>query len=99
MVRGTTPTLNFGIPFNTELIDAVYITFCQEGRTVLEKDINSIEMSNKELTVRLSQQDTLSFNDNSYVELQIRIKNRDGSAYSSKIIVVSVERILKDGEI
>lgn len=37
MIRGTTPTLEFTMPFDTSLIAELYITITQNGATALEK--------------------------------------------------------------
>lgn len=37
MIRGTTPTLEFTMPFDISLIAEMYITLAQNGATVLEK--------------------------------------------------------------
>lgn len=37
MIRGTTPTLEFTLPFDTSLIAEMYITLTQNGTTTMEK--------------------------------------------------------------
>ena len=37
MIRGTTPTLEFTLPFDTSLIAKMYITMAQNGKMALEK--------------------------------------------------------------
>ena len=37
MIRGTTPKLEFILPFDTSLIAEMYITLTQNGTTTLEK--------------------------------------------------------------
>ena len=38
ITRGTTPTLNFILPFSTSEINKIYFTFHQNGKLVFEKD-------------------------------------------------------------
>lgn len=40
MIRGTTPTLEFTLPFDTSLIAEMYITLTQNGTTMLEKTLS-----------------------------------------------------------
>lgn len=98
MIRGTTPTLEFKLPFSTDAISVLSIAFAQDNAVVLEKAINEVEMEADTVRVKLSQLDTLKFRHAS-VEIQMRCKTKDGNVLASKIIKTSAERILKDGEI
>ncbi len=42
MIRGTTPTLEFTMPFDTSLIAELYITITQNGATALEKTLSEL---------------------------------------------------------
>lgn len=98
MIRGTTPTLEFTLPFSKEDVEALYITFCQCGRIVLEKTLSECAMEGEVLKVQLTQADTLAFSCRA-VNIQIRVKMNDGAVLASEIITTNVDRILKDGEI
>lgn len=99
MVRGTTPTLKFIFPVNTNLIEKCYITFVQGRDTVLEKTKEDCEVLETELHLPLTQEETLKFDDNDEIEIQIRVKTTDGKARATQIIKTHASRILKDGEI
>lgn len=99
MTRGTTPVLEFTIPFQTSLIKTCYVTFNQNGVTVLEKDKDHCEFSGTKITVTLTQEETLLFSSGDMVEIQIAIRTTDESAFRSEIKKVGVNRILKDGVI
>ena len=45
MIRGTTPTLEFTLPFDTSLIAEIYVTMTQNGKTVLEKTLSDCNCS------------------------------------------------------
>lgn len=98
MYRGSTPTLTFALPFATEIIDNAYISFAQYGAVKIEKQLDECVCSENNLSVTLSQAETLRLKSGSAVEIQIsvRIENK---VMRSQIISTSVERILKDGEI
>lgn len=101
MFRGTTPTLVFKLPFDPKILSDVYITFVQENQMKLEKVIQDCELGseNKEIRVKLTQEDTLILAEEQYVYIQIRAKTQDGTAVASDIIRSFVAKILKDGEI
>ena len=101
MIRGTTPVLEFTLPFDTELLEEAYVTISQRGAVVIEKSIDECTLKHTMLTVRLSQEETLELiaQRNLRVEIQLRVLTRDGEALASNIETVDVGRILKDGVI
>lgn len=40
MIRGTTPTLEFILPFDTSLLAEAYVTLAQAGDVVLDKPLS-----------------------------------------------------------
>lgn len=100
MHRGTTPTHLFKLPKEMASISPskIYVTYAQDKKVVLEKDINSLFFEDGVISVTLTQEETLKFKDGD-TEIQIRIKDVNDSAYTSFIISVPVHRILKEGEI
>lgn len=97
MYRGTTPTLNFTLPFDTSNITALSVAFAQDEVVVLEKTYHDCVMSGKEVSVALTEEDTLLLDqDKREVEIQLRV-GCGTSRLASKIIKTSVDRILKDG--
>lgn len=101
MRRGTTPSVSAtikGFPFGD--IDNLYFTFCN-GQTVIEFEKSDVEIdaANEKITVKLTQEQTLSLDPAYGVQFQIRFKMADGSALCSAIKETSVTEILKDGVI
>ena len=99
MVRGTTPTLEFTLPFSTELLAEAYVTLSQNKRVVVDKSLENCERSGNRLSVKLTQADTLLLDSDHKTEIQVRAKLNSGDAVASRIVTVNTERILKDGEI
>lgn len=101
MIRGTTPTLEFTLPFDCSLLTEMYITFAQYGTTVLEKSMADCTCSGTLVTLSLSQEDTLKMNQDrmAIAEVQLRVRTKDGSALASNIMQIRVDRILKEGVI
>ncbi len=70
IIRGTTPTLEFVLPFEKEKIQNVVLTFMQNGEKILSFEKDKMEVNTDELTeegtcnciVVLTEEDTLSFN-------------------------------------
>ena len=59
----------------------------------------SIDIASTTLSVTLTQSDTLAFDDDEKLEMQIRFVFTNGSVDATQIIKGKIGRILKDGEI
>ena len=101
MIRGTTPTLEFTLPFDTSLIAEMYATIAQDGKTVMEKALSDCSCSGTSVSMTLTQEDTLGLQQQprSLAEIQIRVLTTAGDALASDIMRVYVGRILKEGVI
>ena len=99
MIRGTTPTLTFTLPFEVSVLSEAYITLCQNGNTVIEKCMSDCVCEGDTITVKLTQEETLKLECSHIVEIQIRAKTEAGDAIASNVIQERTERILKDGVI
>lgn len=111
MTRGTTPKNVFTFDVSLDGVEALYITYQQNGQTVVEKTIDDVEINTatSQVTVKLTQEDTLAFiadtDDNhcgvdaNWVKIQVRIKYTDGTTVASGIIREPIQELLKDGEI
>lgn len=99
MIRGTTPTLEFQLPFETDVIQKAYVTFATGATVVLEKSIDDCICKGDKLIIKMSQRDTLALTGGAVVDIQIRVLTFENEALASNIIRTSVSQILKDGEI
>lgn len=101
MIRGTTPTLEFTMPFDTSLIAELYITITQNNATALEKTLSDCNCNDTSVSLTLTQEDTLRLEQKPYSdsEMQIRVRTVAGEALASNIMRIYVGRILKDGVI
>lgn len=99
LIRGTTPTLEFTLPFPAAELAEAFVTISQQGAVVIDKPLAEIEASGNALTVRLTQEDTLKLTGDSTSEIQIRARTLAGEALASNIVLVATARILKDGVI
>ena len=97
MYRGTTPTFSFVLPIACNQITALNICFAQQEQVVLEKTLADCTVSENTVSVRLTEEETLAFDSKKgMVEVQLRV-GCGGIKLASKIIRISVERILKEG--
>lgn len=99
MHRGTTPTLTFTLPFKTNDIKNIWVTFSQNDKIIIDLDGERCFFNEYDVKVKLTQRETLSLRQNAPVEMQLRVLMTDDTALTSYIITTSVDRILKDGEI
>lgn len=94
MHKGTTPKHTFKIPFKTETIAILRVTYAQRDEIVVEKTEADCTLEGDEIIVKLSQEETLSFDENEFVKIQIRIITTDGEALVSNKIRLSVGDVL-----
>lgn len=99
MIRGTTPTLEFNLPFDTSVLDVAYISISQDDNVVIEKQLSDCVVGETTLTVKLTQEDTLKLEARDKVEIQIRVRTKEGEALASNIKTTYAAKILKDGVI
>jgi len=98
MRRGTTPTNVFTVDVDLRNAVSLYVTYKQNGRTIIEKKLEDVEVLEESVSVELTQADTLKFK-NGEVQMQIRARLPDGTVLASDIMTASVSAILKDGAI
>lgn len=111
MRRGTTPTLTLTVSNEDgsacDLTDSdIYVTLHLSGDdpendlTKRETDmtVETVEDATV-LSMPLTQAETLAWPEGGTLEVQMRCKDGNGYAQATNITDISVERILKDGEI
>lgn len=99
ITRGATPTHEFTVTEDFTAAVACFITYQQNGQTVLEKGINDVTITATKISTTLTQEETLRFAEEKPVEIQIRIKLDDGSAHKSEVIKTTTDKLLKEGVI
>ncbi len=100
MIRGTTPTNTFTVDMDLRTADVIYITYKQGCTVVVERTKDQLDsITATELTLTLTQEETLKFNEGGFVAIQIRARFSNGLAVASNIIKTTAGEILKDGVI
>lgn len=98
MTRGTTPTLEFSIPYAASDIKNGYVTFAQHHRPVFEVGRDGMEIQDGKITVTLTQQQTLQLVPDDLM-VQIRLLLEGDQAVASQLMELHVQDVLKDGVI
>ena len=99
MIRGTTPTLLFNLPFSADVIKSAEITikYVDEFKKVLiMKTLNDCELGETSIATRLTQEETLQFPAPAIVEVQLRILTTDDIVMATKPKEVTVEKLLAE---
>lgn len=87
---GTTPTHTLTLPFDTETIAKVRVTYAQRDVIVLEKTEDDCRLEGNAIIVELSQEETLKFDVHEYVKLQAKVLTKEGKTLVSNKVRLSV---------
>ena len=93
---GTTPTHTFTIPFSVADIKNVRIAYAQGDEVKLVKEISDCQLEGNTVVVKLTQEDTLSFDPKKRVEVQMKVLTHGDDTLVSTIKSVSVGRCLDE---
>ena len=96
MIRGTTPTHTFKLPFDTSLIERVKIIYAQNGEKVFCKETPDCTLLGDSVSTRLTQEETFSLDCGKLVQIQLRVLTTAGEALATDEMVVPVSRCLDD---
>ena len=97
--RGTTPTVTCNLSFTQQEIEALYVTFWQNGEPIFTKGLEDVTWEESGISFRLSQEDTLKFSENDTAQAQMRLKLVGGLALGSNKVAFTITGILKEGVI
>lgn len=98
-IRGTTPTFIFRLPFSVNTLANCEIYFAQDDNLIVTKELSDCIAEETTLTVTLTQEDTLKFDDDLKLQIQVRFLYTDGTVEATTVIKKKVGQILKEGEI
>ena len=90
IIRGTTPTMTFGLPLETDLFALGYVTIQQDGETVIEKELSNCECDGKTVSAKFTQEETLRLTADKTVEIRLVVKTLGGDRLESKPILDKV---------
>lgn len=95
MIPGTTPTHTFSLPVDATAVASLRITYKQGDKIVMQRLKDDCTLSGKKAVTRLSQEDTLLFQDRTPVRIQIKVKTAAGDVLISKPKTIPVSEVLE----
>ena len=97
MIRGTTPTHTFNIPFEASDIEAARIIYAQNDKEIFTKTVADCSLNGNSISVKLTQEETFLFNCNYPVQIQLRVKLKDiDEIRATDIMLVPVGKCLEE---
>ena len=102
MIRGTTPTLLFNLPFSASVIKSAEITIKYvDGykKILIKKELCDCELGETTIGTRLTQEETLELPAPAQVLVQLRILTTDDIVLATEAKQVAVKKLLADGVI
>lgn len=96
--RGTTPTHTFTLPFEREFVSDLRITYVQNKKDIIIKEMKDIDFIDNEISLTFTQEETYQFEAGKEVQVQIKIKTTDGLVLNSDIMIMRVDASL-DNEV
>ena len=98
--RGTTPDIIYKFKkIKVADISVCYLSIAQNNTKLVTKELSDaydVDTENDSISWRLTQQDTLKFDENISLEVQIKYKTNDGRVYTSKVSKVNSYKDLKN---
>lgn len=95
MIIGTTPTFTLTLPNTIDLGDAEHVKFTiEQFGQVISKDETEMTISTNVVTVKLDQEDTISFGDGIEAEIQLNWTYSDGSRAATKPKTIPMDKNL-----
>ena len=92
--QGSTPTHEFELPFPTNLVSNIVVTYEQDDSIIIEKKGDEVIRDGYSVKVSLTQQDTLKFKSDKIVKIQLKVKTIEGNVIPSDIIYRGVSEVL-----
>ena len=96
MIRGTTPIHTFRLPIYSSEIANARILYAQDDELILTKELSCCEIGEKFIRVRLSQEETLLFDCQKAVQIQLRVLTIGDVALATKPIKVPVGKCFEN---
>lgn len=84
VIRGTTPEHSFDFPYDISLVDEVRVTYGQGGKAVFTKTLRDCKVSEGKISVSLIQEETFLFIPKKTLQVEIRVKFKNGKVVSSE---------------
>lgn len=102
MIKGTTPTLHFNLPFETANIKAaeIILQYVDNAKTVtIERTLDDCVVGEKSIAAVLTQEETLALPAPAIAKVQLRVLTVDDMSFATLPHEVIVKELLKESVI
>ena len=102
MIKGTTPTLHYKLPFESSIIKTAEIVLeyvDANKRVLIVKGFEDCSLGENSIEAVLTQEETLQLPAPSIAHAQLRVVTIDGTILATEAKAVSIKRLLKDDAI
>ena len=96
MIRGTTPTHSFYIPFSVDEIEDINVIYGQNDTMLFKKAKEDCLITNNKVVVSLTADETLLFDERKTGQAQIEVVTTEGKTQTSDIVLFPVCKRLKE---
>ena len=94
MIRGTTPTHTFHLPFGVDEIKSLCVCYAQRGEVIFKKSKEDCTLAGTSVSLRLGQEETLRFVAGDRMQIQLRVLTHSGDVFASRLLGACVEDCL-----
>ena len=96
MIRGTTPTHTFELPFDTAEIKEIKVIYAQDNEPLFCKRMDDCDVDGSNVSVKLTQEETFLFDHKKMVQIQIRVLTFGEDSLITAVMKVPVDKCLDD---
>ena len=96
MRKGTTPIIEFTLPFSTDLVAKAKVIIKYKDNSKLIKYANAADFDGNTIRVKLTQVETFLFDCNSFVKVLLRVLTTSGDSLVSDVYTEFVEECFDD---
>lgn len=99
IIRGTTPTMSFELPFESSIVETGFVVIKQNGVAVIEKKFSDCECGGMKVSAKFTQEETLKLVADKKAEINLVVKTLGGDRLESRSFFESIEDTSKEGVI
>ena len=94
MIQGTTPTHTFILPFPSNLVQDVIVTYVQNNQIILEKHTSDCIWLENAIRINLTQEDTFLFSHLHLLKIEFKILTFDNKVLAKNFRNIPIEEAL-----
>ena len=88
IIRGTTPTHEFELPYPKEMVEDIRVIYGQNDKALFTKNLDECQISDGKIAVSLIQEETFLFVPRKPVQIEVRIKLTNGKVVRTEDPIV-----------